>query len=105
MTSNHSHTVSVIFFPDQNHPRNPKTPKLSQIDSCRLTGVHHRQAIQTEPRKLGDKHVSSGDHAHAARQFLFRNPEPTPIYMSRLAAMNCPPGDFWKFFRNTKIAE
>jgi len=60
MTYNHSQTISTIFLPDQNNLRNPPIPKSSQIGWRRLMGVHHRQTIQTKPRKLVSSQASLG---------------------------------------------
>jgi len=96
MTSNYSQIVSTVFFPDQNHPKNSKTPKSSQIDSCRLAGVHHHQTVHTNQKTGCNRQVSPSGQNHAVRRFLFRNPETTQKCMSRLAAIHHPPGGFWK---------
>jgi len=88
MTSSHSQTIRTFLFPDQNHSRNPKHQKSSQIDSHLLPGVNHRQAIQTKPRKLGGKHMSPGGQGYAARRFPLQEPRIHSKIMSLLATMN-----------------
>jgi len=51
------------------------TPKLGQIHSRRLAGVHRRQAIQPKTQNLGCSYVSPSGQGAAARWFFFRNPK------------------------------
>jgi len=68
----------MSFPPIKINPETPKPQKLSQIDSRRLVGVHHRQEIQTKPRKLGGKHVRPTAKVMPSGGPPFRNPKITP---------------------------
>jgi len=95
--SNNFQIVGTIFSPEQNQPRNPKTLISSQIDSRRLAGNHHRQAVHQKPRNWVGAQVLPGDQARTARRFLIWNPENKQNCMCRLTAHSKPPGDFWNF--------
>jgi len=70
---------------------------LSQFDSRRLAGIHHRQAVHQETQKLDCRLVLPGGTGLHRQAVPLRNPENTETGMRRLAAMSIPLGGFWKF--------
>jgi len=94
LPSQHHLTDSFIFPSDQIFPRTQKTQKLTQCDSRRLAGIHHHQATQLEPRKLGFPTRVAwrlGVHRQAVS---LQKPRNGKNDMRRLAAMNNSPGGF-----------
>jgi len=76
---------------------------LSQFDSRRLAGIHHRQAVHQETQKLGCRLVSPGGTRLHRQAIPQRNPENTKTGIRRLKAMSNPPGSFWKFLETRKL--
>jgi len=68
-----------------------------------LTGVHHRQAIETKPRNWVTDNTPPGGKDHAARRFRFRNPKTTQKQHESPNDFECLPGDFWKISRNPEF--
>jgi len=97
--SDHPLTFTTNFLSSHTHPE----PKLYQ-KSLIPTRVAWRLIITARQfilkfQKLVKSHASPGDRVCTARRFLPRNPEMAENNMHRLAAINSPPGGFWKISR------
>jgi len=53
-------TFKVLVSSTQNHPKNPKSSKLHQTDSCHLAEIHPRQAVHHKNPEMGYRLASPG---------------------------------------------
>jgi len=96
-------TTIPLFFPDQ---LNPTTPQITRnrAQQTQSPGRNSSPPGSSSAKPIKCKTSRSAWRPGACRQAVPRpGTQITYNYMHRLAAMNSPPGGFWKFSRNTKI--
>ncbi|QCD86332.1 hypothetical protein DEO72_LG3g853 [Vigna unguiculata] len=98
-------TTISLFFPDQ---LNPTTPKITR-NRAQQTRIAWREFI-TVRQFISETQKRCKTSRSAWRPGVCRQAVPRPgtqityNYMHRLAVMNSPPGDFWKFSRKHKAS-
>jgi len=90
-----------LGFPRSNSIQNTQNhTKSSPTDPCRLTEIHHRQAVhQRNPKNRVAVLRRLAVQGLTVRRFL-QGTQEHQTGMCRLVAMSNPPGGFWKNPRN-----